>query len=186
MKASLGLVLLAIAVGGAALAAPGLIAYQGRITDTEGNPVTSAITVTFTFWSSESGGSQLGGGFSDADTVTPDADGVYSTFIGDDPSLPVPAAVFSGNNVWLNVNVNGENLAPRKRVGAVAYALQSGNADTVDGAHKTDLANAYHTHTAIDIESGVFPPFMIPQNITLSSSAFVDGGAIRAGSIAPA
>ncbi|HNR30257.1 MAG TPA: hypothetical protein PKI11_05170, partial [Candidatus Hydrogenedentes bacterium] len=139
-----------------------------------------------TFWSSESGGTQLGSGFSDADTVTPDADGVYSTMIGDDPALLVPATVFSGNSVWLNVNVNGEDLAPRRRVASVAYALQSGNADTLDGAHKADLANASHTHDAIDIESGVFPPFLIPQNITLTSAAFIYGEAIRAGTIAQA
>jgi len=33
----------------------------------------------------------LGGGFSDADTVTPDADGIYSTPIGDDPGNLIPS-----------------------------------------------------------------------------------------------
>lgn len=177
------LVLLAASAGNAA-AAPGLITYQGRITDSGGSPVTTDITVTFTFWNAVSGGTQLGSGFSDADTVTPDADGVYATLIGDDPSPAVPAAVFNGNNVWLNVNVNGEDLAPRKRVSSVAYALKAGDADTLDGAHSTDLAGATHTHDALDIASGTLAPFLIPGNITLTGSAFIYGEAIRAGTIA--
>ena len=66
---------------------PGLINYQGRLTDSVGNPITSTVEVTFTLWSAESGGSQLGGAFSDADMVTPDADGIYSTLIGDESGI---------------------------------------------------------------------------------------------------
>ena len=88
--------------------APGLMSYQGKLTDKSGAPVTSAVTVTFTFWDAESGGVQLGKGFSDADVVTPDGDGVYATLIGDDPDNLVPDAIFQTDTVYLNININGE------------------------------------------------------------------------------
>ena len=34
---------------------PGLITYQGRLTDSVGNPITNTVEVTFTLWSAESG-----------------------------------------------------------------------------------------------------------------------------------
>jgi len=117
-----------------ALAAPGLITYQGRLQDDAGRPVTTAVDVTFTFWNAESGGSQLGSGFSDTDTVTPSAAGVYSTMIGDDPGNLVPASVFTGDSVWLNVNVGGEDLSPRKRITSVGYAVQASHAETAGDA----------------------------------------------------
>jgi len=113
------------------LSAPGLISYQGRLTDNEGKPVTTAVDVTFTFWDAETGGTQLGSGFTDTDTVTPDPGGVYSTMIGDDPGNLIPASIFTGDSVWLNVNVGGEDLSPRKRITSVGYAMQSGGASEV-------------------------------------------------------
>ena len=126
-------ILISVFVGTAMsiLAAPGLMNYQGRLTDTEGRPVTTDVDVTFTFYDAETGGTQLGSGFSDTDTVTPDAAGVYSTLIGDDPGNLIPASIFTGDSVWLNVNVGGEDLVPRKRITSVGYAMQSGSAADV-------------------------------------------------------
>ncbi|MEN6626798.1 MAG: hypothetical protein ABFD69_11300 [Candidatus Sumerlaeia bacterium] len=116
-----------------ALAGPGLIQYQGRLTDAAGNPVTTPVVVTFTFWSAASGGSQLGG-YYDTDGVTPDAQGLYSTMIGDEPGTKIPDAIFSSPQVWLNVNVGGENLSPRKQIVAAGYAFRSNWATTATTA----------------------------------------------------
>lgn len=110
-------------------AAPGLINYLGRLTDTAGQPVTASVDVTFTFWNATVGGVQLDG-FSDADMVTPDADGIYSTTIGDDAGNLIPASIFDGDSVWLNVQINGEDLLPRKRMVSVGYAIQTRYAET--------------------------------------------------------
>jgi len=103
-------------------AASGLINYQGRLTDKKGRPVTATVSVTFTFHDAEAGGNLLGG-FSDTDQVTPDANGLYATLIGDDPDNLVPDSIFKSERVWLNVNINGEDLLPRKRLTSSGLAM---------------------------------------------------------------
>lgn len=123
-----------------AYAAPGLIHYQGRLTDKNGNPITSAVVVKFTFWNAESGGSQIGT-YSDSDLVTPDANGVYSALIGDEGGTPVPASIFDNASVWLEVQFGGETLSPRKRIVTVPYAFRSANADTLGGYVSSAFVN---------------------------------------------
>lgn len=121
-------------IPGPAFAGPGLIQYQGRLTDAAGNPITTPVSVTFTFWSAATGGTQLGGGYFDTDGVTPNSQGLYSTMIGDESGTKIPDSVFASPQVWLNINVGGENLTPRKQLAAVAYAFQSNWATTATTA----------------------------------------------------
>src|SRR5688572_25574 len=73
---------------------PGLMHYQGRLTNTQGSPISSATEVTFTFWYAQSGGNQIGT-FSDTDTVLPSNGGYYETLIGDDPNNLIPPGLFA-------------------------------------------------------------------------------------------
>jgi hypothetical protein len=131
-------------------AAPRLINYQGMLTDKQGKPIITPVEVTFSFWDAETSGTQLGAGFSDTDTVTPDADGIYSTLIGDEPpGNLIPESVFSGDSVWLNVNIAGDNLAKRMRITSAGYAINAmnaGHATTADSA--TNATNASHAVSA--------------------------------------
>src|SRR5207244_2308295 len=98
----------------ALIAAPAILDYQARLTDTAGHPLTGAQVITFTLWDAQMGGNQLGG-FLDTDIVTADSHGVCSTDIGDDPSNPIPAVVFELPQLYLNVNVGGTDVSPRER-----------------------------------------------------------------------
>jgi hypothetical protein len=141
MKMKILVLVLAILTLGMCLsAAPRLINYQGLLTDKQGKPITTPVEVTFTFWDAETGGNQLGAGFSDADTVTPDADGIYSTLIGDDPGNLIPESVFSGDSVWLNVNIAGDNLANRMRITSAGFAINAMNASHAVSADSATTA----------------------------------------------
>ncbi|MCX7000052.1 MAG: hypothetical protein NT106_07135, partial [Candidatus Sumerlaeota bacterium] len=158
MKAKTLLLALAImALAMSLSAAPRLINYQGMLTDKQGKPVTTPVEVTFTFWDAETGGTQLGAGFSDSDTVTPDADGIYSTLIGDDPGNLIPESVFSGDSVWLNVNIAGDNLAKRMRITSAGFAINAmnaGHATTADSAtNATNAENAVNAGHATNADS---------------------------------
>jgi len=124
---------------------PGLISYQGRLTDTNGKPITLQVDVTFTFWDAEAGGNQLGS-FSDTDTITPSAEGLFTTMIGDDPGNLIPETIFSSSNVWLDINVGGVHLTPRTRILSVGYAVKSSKAAT---ASMADIATTASTSLAL-------------------------------------
>jgi len=115
-------------------AVPGLISYQGMLRDDGGHSITTATDLTFTFWDQESGGNQLGDAFSDTDTVTPDSNGLFTTLIGDDGSLPVPESIFAGDSVWLNLNAGGVDLSPRTRITSVGFAVKASSALTAKSA----------------------------------------------------
>ena len=120
---------------------PRAINYQARLTDSGGAPVKTAVTLTFTFWDAESGGAQLGGGYSDAKLVQPDANGVVSTQVGSDPGNPVPASVFAGSAVWLRAMLGAQEIVPRVRVGSVGYAFRAADADAVGGVAAAAIAS---------------------------------------------
>lgn len=134
-----------------AQAAPGLISYQGRLTDIYQRSVSTPVVLTFTFWSAPVNGVQLGGGFSDVDSITPDAQGVYYTLIGDSPGAAIPDSVFASPEVWLDVMVGVEHLTPRKRVVSVGYALQSSLATSATLAVRA--LNADHANSATEADT---------------------------------
>ena len=66
----------AMTVNLSAQGVPGAFNYQGRLLDKVGQPVTTPVTLTFSLWDAATTGTQLSGGWSDADSVTPDANAV--------------------------------------------------------------------------------------------------------------
>lgn len=133
-----------------AVAPDNIISYQGRLLDTNGVPVTDAnVDVEFRFFDDVAGGTCLwSNSDDDCDGNTPAAtvarsvtltDGLFSENLGDTtlgaPYAAIPDTVFGNNaGVYLEVEVEGETLAPRKRVVAAPYAL---NAQSLDGLDST-------------------------------------------------
>ncbi|MHC4597786.1 MAG: hypothetical protein ACYS47_02160, partial [Planctomycetota bacterium] len=134
MKTSIKLLpalVVALALAGAAFAqAPSIpkeISFQGKLTDTTGNPITSAVDLRFTLWDASSGGNSLwtetlGG-------ITPDGNGLYNVMLGG----VTPFTVNFDNPYWLEVEVtpagtmNWESLSPRYQLGASPYAMTAAN-----------------------------------------------------------
>lgn len=149
--------------------APAIMNYQAKLTDSNGVPITAAVSIAFTFWDAESGGNQLGGGFSDTDVVTPSSFGVVSTDVGDDPGIPIPSSVFASNSVWLNVNVNGSDIAPRQRIASVGYAINAlplyGGAHVITEVTTSALANGQNLKTAY-----AWAKLLTPNGLPLSAT----------------
>jgi hypothetical protein len=124
---------LGLAVAAAALAAsaplaqdvPKLIQYQGRITDTAGQPVNSAgLSIRFRLYSKASGGPAL---FTEQ-LVLDVTDGLVNTLIGS--TAPIPAVIFDANpEVYLGITIGNDTEAvPRHRLVSVPYALRAQHA----------------------------------------------------------
>lgn len=175
------------------VAIPGVISYQGVLKNNSGQPITTPVDVIFTFWDAETGGAQIGA-FSDTDSITPSSNGTFATAIGDEPGNPIPAAIFATDSVWLNISIGGTSLAPRTRMIAVPYAVQSAhassadsaataasatdadtatNADMVDNKHAADFADAQHGHNLQDL-GGEVTDIQVPDDITVNHAQTAD------------
>ncbi|MDQ3008352.1 MAG: site-specific integrase, partial [bacterium] len=108
-----------------------VLSFQGRLTDTAQNPLVTSTDMTFKLFNAGpgTGGTELWN--SGTCAVDPDQDGIFSAGLGSDCGSPIGSSVFSENaNVWLEVGVEGETLAPRQPIQTVPYAL---NSETVQG-----------------------------------------------------
>ncbi|MBI4973058.1 hypothetical protein HZC27_00395 [Candidatus Roizmanbacteria bacterium] len=113
-----------------------IISFQGRLTDSLGNPIIAPIDLTYNFYTVSTGGSPIASS-TRVCTATPDQDGIFANLIGSDPgpscTPQLPATIFSENpNVWLGVTVGSEltEMSPRQQIANVGYAM---NAETLQG-----------------------------------------------------
>ncbi|MBN1268255.1 MAG: hypothetical protein JXB04_01590 [Kiritimatiellae bacterium] len=99
---------------------PELINFQGRLVNGT-NLVNDQVGLTLSLYDAASGGTLL---YADSNTVDV-VDGLYSTFLGDDTILGSFLEVFTNEEVWVEIEVNGVTLEPREQIAAVGYALKA-------------------------------------------------------------
>ncbi len=111
-----------------------IISFQGRLTDSLGNPIVAQTDVVFKLYNVSSGGSPLyTGSCTGGSGLTPDQDGIFNALVGQDCSMTeIPSSVFTENaNVYLGVTVGSDSeMTPRQQIANVGYAL---NTETLQG-----------------------------------------------------
>jgi hypothetical protein len=125
-RVCLPIVLLAIAVMASLAAAqtPSTIAYQGRLVNASGAPITSATSVQFALYAAASGGSNI---WTETLGVTPDGQGVFTVELG--LTTPLTTAIFDGTKRYLGVKVGSDaEMTPRQVITAAPYALRAATA----------------------------------------------------------
>ncbi len=115
---------------------PGLgattVNYQGRLLDSQGNPLNGAYEVQFALYDAETGGTLVWG--PETYEALPVDDGLFNVGLGTLTEGGIPTTVWDGDR-YLEIAVNGETLAPRELIRSVPIA---GVALTVpDGAIET-------------------------------------------------
>lgn len=135
----------------AAVGVAKVLSYEGRLTDTSGNPLGGTGTVycfRFSIYDNPTVGSgtklwPTGAPSTTTATVT---DGTFDVLIGSADTLDYN--FYSNDTVYLNVEANTttvtcggtwENLSPRQRIAATGYALTAGN--VYGDLLKTDISN---------------------------------------------
>ncbi|MEO0025976.1 MAG: tail fiber domain-containing protein [candidate division WOR-3 bacterium] len=131
---------------------PRLLSYQGKLTDTLGNPVPDGYyQLTFRLYSQETGGTPL---WVEPQTI-PVKNGIFSTLLGS--VVPIPALPDAGT-LYLSLQVGlAPELSPRLRIGSAAYAFlaeRSANSDLLQGRDTSYFARATHTHAYVDSAGG--------------------------------
>ncbi len=123
-----GIVLTAalLAAPSTAQSGPLMVAYQARLTDASGVPLTGAQTVTVSVYGAATGGSPL---YVETHPVSM-VNGVATLLLGS--VNPIPASLFQGAERWVGITVAPDvEMSPRLRISSVPYAL---NARDVAGA----------------------------------------------------
>lgn len=121
-----------------------ILSFQGRLTDSLGNPITTATNVTFNLYNVDTGGTPIY--TAGACSITPDPDGIINVLIGGVGYSPTPPSstynalcgaeidpeVFTENaNVYLGITVASDSeMTPRQQIANVGYAI---NAETLQG-----------------------------------------------------
>lgn len=105
-----------------AVVPPG-ITQQGRLLDSDGEPVTGEVTFTFTIYDEATEGNEL---WSGEQEITLD-DGYFSTRLGTSGDA-FPDDLFDGSDRFLGVTVGSDDeMTPRQTLGSVPYAHMANN-----------------------------------------------------------
>ncbi|MEO0020120.1 MAG: hypothetical protein ABIK47_05720, partial [candidate division WOR-3 bacterium] len=135
-----------------AITIPRMLSYQGKLTDSLGNPVPDGnYQLTFRLYTEETGGSPF---WTEEQTISV-RNGLFSALLGAvNPIGSVPDA----GNLYLSLQVGtGSELTPRLRIVSSAYAFlteRAANSDLLQGRDTTYFSRAVHTHPYVDSAGG--------------------------------
>lgn len=105
---------------------PAAIGYQGKLTNSSGQPVADGIySVQFKMYTVATGGSPF---YIAAPQSVQTAGGLFTALV----QYPMPGDLDGRPDVWLETTVGGEAMSPRAKLASVPYALVAGT--VADGA----------------------------------------------------
>jgi hypothetical protein len=129
---------------------PRLINYQGKLTNSQGQPITGTVAVTFRIYDVESGGSPL---WSESYPSLTIDKGIFNVLLGGTK----PNGIDLTFNVpyYLGIQVGSDpEMTPRQRLASSAYAFTAENAEKLNGSPASSFASSSHNHDASNIVSG--------------------------------
>jgi hypothetical protein len=109
-------------------AVPQKTSYQGLLTNSAGDPVTTQTEVIFTIWDADVGGTIL---WAESLMVTPTDAGLFSLDLGE--VHPITEAIFNGAPTYLGIKVGGDpELTDRVELVTAPHSYHSAVADSAD------------------------------------------------------
>ena len=116
-------------------AVPNVVSFQGRLAGSGGDAVNGTLSITFSLYDAETGGTAL---WSETQSSVEINDGLFQVALGSITTLP--NNLFDGSERWLGINVAGDGeMTPRTHIESVPYAKTDGDW-TIDGnniSHET-------------------------------------------------
>jgi hypothetical protein len=125
-------ILWAQSVGALPLRAPaaagtstGTIAYQGRLADADGNPITNTVNMIFRLYDVATGGTPLWEEQWTGSNGVRVSDGLFNVMLGS--LTPIPQSVITGHDSpFLGITVGTDDeMQPRVQLGSVPFAVQA-------------------------------------------------------------
>lgn len=104
------------------------IHYQGQLFDPTTNAprANAAFNSSFRFFSQSAGGTNL---WVEDKVIVTNVDGIFNTRLGDVNPFQNPTSLFNGQELWLEIMLNGEVTTPRQPINYVPYAMWARNSN---------------------------------------------------------
>ncbi len=121
---------------------PWVIAYQGTLTDADGNPINDNLDMVFRIYNVDTGGTPLWVEEHTGENAVPVQEGLFQVYLG---SLqPFPEDLWANGTLYLGVQIGAdEEMSPREVISSVAWAVKASTADqaaTAVSANQAELA----------------------------------------------
>ena len=136
-------------------ASTGAIAYQGRLADANGNPLTGTYNMIFRLYAVPTGGIPLWEEQWTGSNGVRVSDGLFNVMLGS--LTPIQQSVIAGREqLWLGITVGTDDeMQPRVQLGSVPFAVQA--LTVPDGSITTaKIADGAVTQAKINIERGEY------------------------------
>ncbi|MFC1683792.1 hypothetical protein ACFL0G_06275, partial [Candidatus Zixiibacteriota bacterium] len=105
---------------------PGLMNYQGTLTDDNGMALDTTVAMTFSIYTDSTGGSQV---WTETQPAVGVNSGIFNVLLG--RVNAISDTVFKDPSRWLGVQVGDDpELAARQRIASVGYSFRAAEADT--------------------------------------------------------
>jgi hypothetical protein len=108
-----------------AAASTGAIAYQGRLADANGNPLTGTYNMIFRLYAAPTGGAPLWEEQWTGSNGVKVSDGLFNVMLGS--LTPIQQSTIAGHDqLWLGITVGTDDeMQPRVQLGSVPFAVQA-------------------------------------------------------------
>ena len=104
---------------------PQIINYQGRLTDAGDNPLTGSYNITFKLWSHQTSVEAQYYEWAESHSPVTVIEGLFNVVLGS-VNTDTLGAVFNANDtLYMEIEVGGETLSPRVKMGSAGYALEA-------------------------------------------------------------
>jgi len=116
---------LPLRVPAAAGTSTGTIAYQGRLADSAGTPITDTVNMEFRLYDVPTGGAPLWSELWTGTNAVRVSDGLFNVMLGS--LTQIPQSVIAGHDqLWLGITVGTDDeMTPRVQLGSVPFAVQA-------------------------------------------------------------
>ncbi|NMC42494.1 MAG: hypothetical protein GYA46_01125 [candidate division Zixibacteria bacterium] len=111
---------------------PRLISYQGRLTDTSGEPLPDgAKSLRFIIWNDPAAVAPANELWNSGPVTVTTTDGLFSINLGQSPMTALDPAMFTDTLLWLGISVGADpEISPRTRLISAPYSLSALYADS--------------------------------------------------------
>jgi len=120
---------------------PQIINYQGRLTDTGGEPITGSVSMNFKIFNDHETGDSL---WSSGPQLVQVTNGLFTHELGSDE--PLPYNIFHENQIYLSISVGSDSEMSRIQLVTAPYAMNAVFADSArfGGGWTVYGDNTYH------------------------------------------